>query len=292
MFDDSNDIYKCSKCMYKTSRLCDYNRHIASYKHNINNNNNYDCDKKYECVCGCKYKYLSGLSRHKKKCNKYDSGITNETLMQMLIMQSQQNQYFFEQMNTKCVQLQTQSQTQNHHVNHHINIQNTQNNSFCLNIFLNETCKNALNLDEFVDSIEVTIEDVERMAELDYTSGITKLIVDKLNEITVINRPMHCTDCKREILYIKIDENWKKANIELKTKIIDAVKKITHKNMKAITLWTEKNPEWCNPTSQINDKYMKILLNSMSGATEEEQLVNVNKIVKNIIHEVIIDKNN
>lgn len=278
------EIYECDKCKYKTHRLIDYNRHISSYRHN---NENYNfTDNKYECVCGNKYKFMSGLSRHKKNCLKYSESINNRNLMQLVLMQSQQTQQLINQMagqygfNPQQLNLNTQN----------INTQNI-NNHFCLNIFLNETCKNAMSLDEFVDSIEVTAQDVERMEHLDYVSGITKLIVDKLTELTIINRPMHCTDSKRETVYVKVDTNWEKMSGEFKDRIVDAVKKVAHKNLKAISLWTEQNPEWSDSNSRINDKYLKIVLNSMSGSTEEEQLSNINKIVKNVIREVIIHKN-
>ena len=148
-----------------------------------------------------------------------------------------------------------------------------------------------MDLDDFVDSIEVGIEDIERMERLDYASGISKLIVDKLNQATVTGRPLHCTDSKRDTIYIKIKANWQRADDNLKMRFVNAIKRIAHKNMQAINLWTQKNPEWNNPSSKANDKYLKIVSNSMSGSTEEEQKFNMDKIVKNIIREVKIDKN-
>lgn len=278
MFIENEEIYRCDRCNYVTDRLCDFNRHATSFKHS-------DLDdelSRYECVCGNKYKFMSGLSRHKKNCAKYSEAINNRNLMQLVLMQSQQTQQLINQMAG-------QYGFNPQQFNQNINTQNI-NNNFCLNIFLNETCKDAMSLDEFVDSIEVTAQDVERMEHLDYVSGITKLIVDKLTELTIINRPMHCTDSKRETVYVKVDTNWEKMSGEFKNKIADAVKKVAHKNLKAISLWTKQNPEWSDSNSQINDKYLKIVLNSMSGSTEEEQLSNINKIVKNVIREVIIHK--
>ena len=139
-----------------------------------------------------------------------------------------------------------------------------QNNHFCLNIFLNDTCKNAMDLDEFVDSIELGLEDIERMEELDYASGISTLIINKLNQATIVGRPLHCTDSKREIMYIKINANWQKADEELKLRFIQAIKKIAHKNIQAINLWIQKNPNWNDPRSKMNDRYLKIVSNSMT----------------------------
>jgi len=278
MFIENEEIYRCDRCNYVTDRLCDFNRHATSFKHSELD----DELARYECVCGNKYKFTSGLSRHKKNCAKYSEAVNNRNLMQLVLMQSQQTQQLINQMAG-------QYGFNPQQFNQNINTQNI-NNNFCLNIFLNETCKNAMSLDEFVDSIEVTAQDVERMEHLDYVSGITKLIVDKLTELTIINRPMHCTDSKRETVYVKVDTNWEKMSGEFKNKIADAVKKVAHKNLKAISLWTKQNPEWADSNSQINDKYLKIVLNSMSGSTEEEQLSNINKIVKNVIREVIIHK--
>jgi len=307
MSEDNENIYmRCDLCNYETNHSGDFNKHLLTIKHKKNVNKikigTDNFIQKYECVCGKKYKYLSGLSRHKKKCEECEEfeecGKKNETnqimLKQMLEIQTTQTaqtQYMIERMDRQDELIQ---RTLERRMINNIgvqNIQNIQNNHFCLNIFLNETCKNAMDLDDFVDSIEVGIEDIERMERLDYASGISKLIVDKLNQATVTGRPLHCTDSKRETIYIKIKTNWQKADDNLRSRFINAIKRIAQKNMKAINLWIQQNPEWNDPRSKTNDKYLKIVSNSMSGATEEEQKFNMEKIVKNIIREVKIDKN-
>jgi len=292
-----NVFMRCDSCNYETSHLGDFNKHLMTNKHKKNaissqkiykTNNNL---QKYECICGKKYKYQSGLSRHKKECGlvEVEERETNQSIIrQMLEIQTTQNQYMIERMNKQDEIIQKNMDRQ---IINNIGVQNIQNNHFCLNIFLNETCKNAMDLDDFVESIEVGIEDIERMERLDYASGISKLIVDKLNKATITGRPLHCTDSKRETIYIKIKAHWQKADGNLKTRFVHAIKKIAQKNIQAINLWTKKNPEWNDPRSKTNDKYLKIVSNSMSGATEEEQQFNMDKIVKNIIREVKIDKN-
>ena len=312
-------MYICESCNYTTSRSYDYNRHITSYKHinslgqNDNKINNED-DGFFTCICKKKYKYKRGLTRHKNTCEMYlkfmnREEMNNEDIEKMfnyflqiqrtqMEIQTTQTQHMIELMNRQDRRMDRQDELIQRTLERQIvnnigvqNVQNIQNNHFCLNIFLNETCKNAMDLDDFVDSIEVGIEDIERMERLDYASGISKLIVDKLNQATVTGRPLHCTDSKRDTIYIKIKANWQRADDNLKMRFVNAIKRIAHKNMQAINLWTQKNPEWNNPSSKANDKYLKIVSNSMSGSTEEEQKFNMDKIVKNIIREVKIDKN-
>lgn len=312
----NNKIYICETCNYKTSRSYDFNRHMTSYKHNslsalanLNKSDDED-DGFFTCICKKKYKYNTGLIRHKKTCQIYSKLMNREDMsneeidkifnyfLQIQQTQTVQTQHMIELMDRQDRRMDRQDELIQRSLERQIvnnigvqNVQNNQNNHFCLNIFLNETCKNAMDLDDFVDSIEVGIEDIERMERLDYASGISKLIVDKLNQATVTGRPLHCTDSKRETIYIKIKTNWQKADDNLKTRFVNAIKKIAQKNMKAINLWIQQNPEWNDPSSKTNDKYLKIVSNSMSGATEEEQKCNMDKIVKNIIREVKIDKN-
>lgn len=317
---NNNKFHVCNLCNYKTTRAYDYNRHLASYKHECSLKN-YEMNKEdkedtdFMCICKKKYKYNSGLIRHKNTCKMYlklmnRDEMNNENIEQMInyfikmqraqmemqtgqlemqIKQTTHNQLIIERMDKQDELIHRTIERQV--VNNNIGVQNNiQNNHFCLNIFLNDTCKNAMDLDDFVDSIEVGIEDIERMERLDYASGISKLIVDKLNKATVTGRPLHCTDSKRDTIYIKIKANWQKADDNLKERFIHAIKRIAHKNMQAINLWIQHNPEWNDPRSKTNDRYLKIVSNSMSGATEEEQKCNMDKIVKNIIREVKIDK--
>lgn len=294
--DDMENVYmKCDICNYESNHSGDFNKHLMTNKHQKNaiklRMEEGTQPQKFECVCGKKYKYSSGLSRHKKDCEECGSQRENNQaiIRQMLEIQTTHNQLIIERMDKQDELIHRTIERQV--VNNNIGVQNNiQNNHFCLNIFLNDTCKNAMDLDDFVDSIEVGIEDIERMERLDYASGISKLIVDKLNKATVTGRPLHCTDSKRDTIYIKIKANWQKADDNLKERFIHAIKRIAHKNMQAINLWIQHNPEWNDPRSKTNDRYLKIVSNSMSGATEEEQKCNMDKIVKNIIREVKIDK--
>lgn len=303
----------CDICQYGTYHNGDFNKHLLTKKHQKNlfkmKHNPYDLLQKHDCVCGKKYKYISGLSRHRKICEQYkqfydeygetdlNCNVGPIVIKQILDMQSRQisqNQIQIDQTQLLIDRIDKQDElierTLQERPSITNNINNVQNN-FCLNIFLNETCQNAIDFDDFVDSIEVSLEDIEQMERLDYASGISRLIVDRLQRASVVGRPLHCTDSKRDVLYIRIKANWQKADDNLKTRFIQAIKKIAHKNMMAINLWTRQNPEWNDPRSKMNDKYLKIVSNSMSGGTELEQKNNISKIISKVAKKVTIKKN-
>jgi hypothetical protein len=153
---------------------------------------------------------------------------------------------------------------------------------------LNETCKDAINLSDFVDQITLSLEDLEETSKVGYAEGISNVIIRNLKEIDYKERPLHCNDYKREILYIKDNNKWIRDD---KEKLTNAIKIVANKNMKQIPNWQKANPGYNDPKSKKNDKYMKMLCEVMSGSTKEEQQKNYNKIIKNISKEVIIDKN-
>ena len=166
---------------------------------------------------------------------------------------------------------------------------NNVNNSFNLNLFLNETCKDAINLTEFVDSIKVQIKDLEKVGEKGYSEGVSKIFIDNLNQLQKKLRPIHCSDSKRETIYIKENNQWTKDD-DNKSILTKAIKQVANKNIKKITDWQKLNPLYKDSSSKQNDRYLKIVLNSMSGSTQEEAEKNYEKIVKNVIKENIIDK--
>ena len=154
---------------------------------------------------------------------------------------------------------------------------------------MNETCKDAINLTDFVNQIQLSVTDLEETGKLGYAEGISKVFIKNLNDIDFTQRPIHCSDSKREILYIKDDNQWNKDD-ENKTHLTKAIKQVANKNIKQINEWQKINPEYKDPESKQNDKYMKIVLNAMSGSTPEEQKSNINKIIKNVTKEVVIEK--
>ena len=174
--------------------------------------------------------------------------------------------------------------------NNNNNIINNNNNTFCINVFLNEECKDALNISEFVDTIILGINELEETARLGYAPGISKIFINGLKKLDVCKRPVHCSDLKRSTLYIKNNDEWIKEQDD-NINLITAIKQVANKNFKNIFEWQKLYPEYNDSSSKQNDKYHKLICNTMSGSTQEEQIHNYDKIIKNIIKEVVIEKN-
>ena len=185
-------------------------------------------------------------------------------------------------------------ETISNNINNNNNINNISNNncnnqSFNLNFFLNEQCKDALNIDEFVDSIKMNLSDLENFAHLGYADGVSNIFAKGIKELGVHLRPIHCSDSKRETLYIKNNDEWIKESDD-KPLITKAIKKVAFKNIKQINEWVKENPACKDPRTKKYDQYNKIVMNAMSGVTEEEQKNNIEKIVKNVTKSVTIEK--
>ena len=292
----SNKFY-CIKCNYFTSRKSQLERHEMTLKHqNVNKMlTNVDTlvpksSTPYMCCCGKGFRYRQSLSVHKKKCvqnskmeeNEYQP-ITKDLVIQ-LIKHNHDLQMMLQDQNNKMYELAKDGKN--------ITNTNTTNNHthFNLNVFLNETCKDAINLMDFVNSLQVKLKDLENTSKLGYAEGISNIFINGLNELEVHKRPIHCSDLKREILYIKDEDLWEKED-EDKTKLTKAIKIIGSKNMNQISEWQKENPEYNNPESKQSDRYMKMICNAMSGSTKEEQNNNIQKVIRNVAKEVVIDKN-
>jgi hypothetical protein len=296
-----NPKYICSSCDFKTGNRKDYNRHILTAKHNemgkmvINDNilpqitPNYPKFTKFACKCGNTYTYNSGLSRHKKVCkiieeNNTTENIevpelnTNDNLIQHLL---KENSDF----KNLIMELVKKDFITNNNTINNVN----SNNSFNLNVFLNDTCKEAMNMSEFVDMIAIQMSDLENFAHMDYANGVSKILLKNLNNLDTTQRPIHCSDLKRETVYIKENDCWTKETDD-KLNLKSAIKQIAFKNIKHINEWVKENPGCQDPRTKQNVKYNKIVMNSMSGGTVEEQQDNIDKIVKNVTKAVVIDK--
>tara|TARA_B100002019_G_C21182971_1_gene554696 strand:- start:399 stop:1148 length:750 start_codon:yes stop_codon:yes gene_type:complete len=245
------------------------------------------------CECGKQYKHLSGLSRHKKQCvflieeNKEVKENKNEEEKNVVIKSEENNEYkelFMDAMKT----MKDQQEQINKMIpligNNNNNTMTT--NNFNLNFFLNETCKDALNLTDFINSLQVQLKDLEYTTDNGHVKGITNIFQNALSSMEVSKRPMHCTDLKRETLYIKDNNEWQID--DEKDKIKEAVDKVTNKNISNTGRWLEKYPEHENAASKDFEKYVKMTNNSMGTGDELEQ----KKIVKNILKEVTLDKVN
>ena len=291
--------YSCENCDYHTGKKSSYDDHLLTAKHNsamLSNEKSAVLCSKFVCPNCCKEdKDNSGLWRHKKKCiahcvepcifpeqndkvtNQQQSAITTDVVLQIL-KQNEDLQKLLVEQTTKFMELAKEGK----------NIINNTTNNFNLNVFLNEKCKDAINITDFVNSLVVTINDLEETARLGYAEGISKIFVNGLKQLDVYKRPIHCSDLKREVLYIKDQDNWEKDDD--KTHLLQAIKVVGNKNIKQISEWQKINPHFKDPESKQNDKYLSMLCNVMSGGTQEETAKNYDKIVRNILKETVIEK--
>ena len=292
----SQQEYNCDTCDYNTSNFKDYKKHLSTAKHqrlikaNEVSQKVPDNKEDHICECGKSYRHMSSLCKHKRTCElivkpiqiQINKEITPELIIELINQNKELKQMLVEQ-NKTIIEFANKAGT-----NNYIN-SNNNNKTFNLQVFLNETCKDAINLTDFVNQIQISVTDLENTGNLGYAEGISKVFIKNLNDIDFTQRPIHCSDSKREILYIKDDNQWNKDD-EQKTQLSKAIKKVANKNIKQISEWQKLNPEYNDPDSKQNDKYMKIVLNSMSGSTVEEQKNNISKIIKNVAKEVIIEK--
>jgi hypothetical protein len=245
----------------------------------------------FDCYCGKNYETRAGLWKHKKSCEhlkelKDLQDYNSEDLVKELKITPTMFYDLLKQNNELQKSLLELASKQ---VIGNNNIINSQNNTFNLQFFLNETCKDALSITDFIDQLNITIQDLEETGRIGYAEGMSKVFIKNLKDIDYTKRPIHCSDMKRETLYIKDENKWEKDD-DKKTFLTKAIKQVTNKNMKQIKNWQILHPEYNDPDSKQNDKYMQIVLNSMSGSTVEECEKNYEKIVKNIVKETIIIK--
>lgn len=316
----NNIEYNCVICNFNCRKHSNWIAHIKTKKHCLSVNKNGNAEEingnaeeiiknaEYNCQhCGKIYVSQSGIWKHSKKCiiDKTLSGtnqfcntrptnkMTDKEIIMMLIKDNNEfknNLFASLQENQKYMMDIIKNGTQNNNTinNNNNNCGNT-NKTFNLQVFLNETCKDAINMSDFVDQLQVSISDLETTGKIGYAEGISKVFIKKLDEMNYTDRPIHCSDSKREILYIKENNLWSKDD-EQKTNLTRAIKNIANKNIKQISEWQKQHPDFLNPNSKESDKYMKIVLNSMSGSTVEESDKNYEKIARNVIKKVVIEK--
>ena len=315
-------IYKCDKCDYSTSRRFNYLKHIKTDKHkslllgdtpemsnssppNPGNESGHRCPN-----CDRKYMAQRSLWRHSKQCQSssnpetVDKGafdifkttiaelnkmnqIQNSQMMQMFaaFIEASKNMIVSSQQAIQATNTTNSTTTNNLTVNGDItNTNNSNNKTFNLNMFLNETCKDAMNMSDFVNTIEVDAEDMQNVGAHGYVKGVSKILINNLEKTDIHKRPIHCSDSKRDVLYIKDDDKWERDSITSK-KLIDAVKAVDHKNYMMINEWAKQHPECEHSFTPANDTYMKLARAAEAGIDE-----NVAKVIKRVIQHVVIDK--
>jgi len=287
--------YYCNCCDYGTSKKNRYSEHLNTAKHKKHafGNNLETFGNAFPAFPACnncfkEFKHRSGLWKHSKVCkveleNNNHFEITNEVIMNILKQNSEFQQLLLEQ-NKTIIELSKNNQITNNTTNNN----NSHNKSFNLQFFLNETCKNAMNMTAFIDSLQLQLSDLEKVGELGYVEGISNIILKNLNALDITLRPIHCTDKKRETMYIKDEDKWEKED-EKKVKLHKMVRKVANKNIDLISDFKELYPDWKKSTSRVSDQFNKIVIESMGGPGDNEY-ENEEKVIKKVAKEVFIDK--
>ena len=316
----SSKKFRCDNCNYDTCRKSQFDRHKLTRKHEMANMTNEPLIKKFpvvndnkyfNCLCGNAYMHMASLCKHKKKCNMQnillekekvlvqDISCNNTELIIELIKQNNEFKGLLAEQNHEFKELLMDQNKQNIELQKqllemakegkHITNNNNNNNKFNLNFFLNEQCKDAMNITDFVNSLQLQLADLEKVGELGYAAGISKIFINGLKQLDIFKRPIHCSDIKREIMYVKDKDAWEKENQE-REKMMWAIKNIAHKNVKQIPEWQEENPDCKDGQSNIHEQFLKIVNESMGGYNEEEDTKNYNKIIRNVAKEVAIER--
>jgi hypothetical protein len=291
--------FHCNECNYSTLKKNLFEKHQKSIKH-IRNINREPTVNKHICnICNKEYLNNSGLWKHKKLCKVLDSKkeLTNEVpepdmkppiltveLFMDLMKQNKELQNCLMESHNKIVELSKNSGTVNTNCNN-----NNNNNQFNLNFFLNETCKNAMNIQDFIQSIKLTTSDFETTGRIGFVDGISRIFINELKRLEVERRPLHCTDMKRETVYVKDNDTWEKENLE-KKKLKWAINSIAQLNLNQVQQWQQEYPECKENNTVANTRFNEMAMIALGGFGDEQVKKFNDKIVKNVLKEVVIGR--
>ena len=296
--------FDCCFCMYSTFNVKDYKKHINTIKHKnhemetFGNKKSPKSDEKpYFCDCGFSFLTRAGLWKHRKSCgDKFieklphennevlDQEFNKDTLIEII----KQNHDFQMVMQKQMFDFMKTNVCYNNSINT-INNLNSNNKTFNLQFFLNETCKDAMNISDFIESVKLQVSDLENVGKVGYIEGISNIIIKNLQALEVEKRPVHCTDQKREVMYVKEDNVWEKDD-EANKKLRKAIRLIAHKNICMFKAFREKYPDCDEYDSKRNSQYNTIVYEAMGGKGDNDYDKDT-KIIKKIAKNVVIDKN-
>jgi hypothetical protein len=279
--------YYCETCDYNTCKKSSYNSHILSAKHKRQLTATEICTQHICSFCDKKYQDRTGLWRHKKTCGSHKQ---NEDIIIELLKQNQDFKQLIIDQSNKLDQQNSKILTlleNNPGISN--NIVNSHNKTFNLQVFLNEDCKDAMNITDFVNSINLQLCDLEHVGKVGYVEGISNIIIKNLKALDVTKRPVHCTDPKRETIYIKDGDVWEKDEDDNK-KLRKMIRSVAFRNCKNTRLFKEKYPDCMKSESKYSDMYNKIIIEVMGGTSATNDLDNQNKIIRKIAKEMTIDK--
>jgi len=291
--------YVCEPCDFKCCKLCDYDRHIQTRKHDMLTNTNEATAKnaknaknakQFECKCGKKYKHMSSLCGHKTTCSVIQgtnnmNNITNEFQLdkELLIKMLLKNQDVMEKL-AEVMPMIMEIMPKIGNNSHNTNSLNTTNNQFNIQMFLNEHCKNAMNLSDFIDSLPITAETYDHTIQNGLTKTITNMITNGLNKLDILERPIHCTDATRKTLYVKEANNWEK-DTEL-LRILLGIRNLARKQRTMINEWKDVNEGW-EKDDNIQTKLTTLICHSMTDIENDQK--ETSKIIRSISKNVYLD---
>jgi len=299
-----DDVYCCELCDYKCYKTKHYSQHLLTQKHlrkhHALDGNTMETQKKtltsYECnTCNISFKSRSGLWKHNAKgCyvnndtehhvkNSNNNATDKDELINYLIKENQE----FKSMILEFVKKDSYNQCNNTLSNN--NHSNNNNKTFNLNFFLNETCKDAMNMKDFIKSLEMSLPELEKMGELGFAEGMSRVFVDRLNQLDVTQRPIHCSDVKREIIHIKDDNKWEKDNANL-DRLRKIIKQLTHKNILRVDDWKRENQGCTEYNSRKNEQYLRINMEAIGPVDDGEVKRDFGRIIRRVAENTAIDK--
>ena len=295
-------IFLCDFCKVKCSQKGDWNKHVMTAKHkNLSSGNEWkqvettlSQKKEHICSCGKVYSTKSGLWKHEKNCNNKSGTLHAEELfsdkkiiIELLKSNKELKELIVEQNKTMVEMANKMGANTTNNTN--CNNTNNTNNHFNLQFFLNEQCKDALNIMDFINQLQLNTSDLDMLGRVGFTEGISKIFIRGLKALDIFKRPLHCSDLKREVVYVKHEDSWEKDSDE-KNKMKNAIKFIAAKNFNQLSDWIDDNPEYNDYDSKKHKEYHNIILKASGGATPEEDEKNYNKIIRNVAQEITIDK--
>jgi hypothetical protein len=268
-------------------------RHLTTRKHKVSLGGinleleNYtilhSSQKNHMCACGKMYNTQSGLWKHKQKCNNYICQEENTVIKENDVLDKELILNLLKQ-NAELLEI-----IKNGTSNNSNNIINSNNKTFNLQVFLNETCKDAMNISDFIESVKLQVSDLENVGKVGYIEGISNIIIKNLQALEVEKRPVHCTDQKREVMYVKDENIWEKED-EANKKLRKAIRAIAHKNICMLKAFREKYPDCEEYDSKKSSQYNKLVIEAMGGKGDNDYEKDT-KIIKKIAKAVGIDKN-
>ena len=313
MLNPTRDVltnkYTCGICHYSCSKNSDFIKHLNTNKHNAHkcSFNAHKTDI-FTCDCGKTYKHVQSYNRHKKICGDDAHNILEDTpanvtpikstplsvddpmqtnLILELVRQNQEFKQLLIEQNKTILEVAKNSQINNNTMNQMNS--NNNNKTFNLQIFLNETCKDAMNMKDFIQSLEMSLPELEKMSEIGFAEGMSRVFVNRLNSLDITKRPIHCSDVKREIIHIKDDNKWEMDNANL-DRLRKIIKQLTIKNILRVDDWKKANPGCTEYNNRKNDHYLKLTMEAIGPVDDVDQKRDFGKIIRRVAESTAIDK--